>query len=123
MSWQKKAGHEHDHIDGRTGTHFIRLENSVTGGVHELHIRLGVDCCSHCSRPLPKGDLGAVDPKAIVAEALEMLIKNHQAVLDYAEKHGIAVKAATHTLAVPEGYRRHSNNSPFVHPVKKSLVK
>ena len=35
MSWQKKAGHEHDHIDGRTGVHFTRLENIVTGGEHQ----------------------------------------------------------------------------------------
>lgn len=92
--WKKKAGPEHDHIDARTGIHHIHLDNPVTGGEHHLLIPLRAETCPHCSRPHPQDDLGAVDPKAVVQEALDMLTANHKAVLDYAAKHGIHVKNA-----------------------------
>jgi hypothetical protein len=105
MSWRKRSGHEHDHIDGRTGIHHIRLENTATGGEHHLQILLGVDACPHCSRPHPKDELGSLDPKAIIADALDMLKANHQAVLDYAAKHDIPVRTSLVTPSIPEGYR------------------
>jgi len=94
MSWRKKSGPEHDHINGLTGAHHIRLENTVTGADHHIQIMLGAEHCAHCKRPHPKDDLGVVDPKAIVAEAIEMLNGNHNAVLEYAAKHGIHIKTA-----------------------------
>lgn len=99
--WQKRAGHEHDHIDGRTGVHVVRLHNPVTDGEHLVHILLGADSCSHCKRPFPKDDLGAVDPKAIVAEALAILRDNHEAVMAYAEKHGLHMKVGQGKMLPP----------------------
>jgi len=99
--WQKKAGHEHDHIDGRTGVHLVRLHNPVTDGEHLLHILLGADSCPHCKRPFPKDDLDAIDPKAIVADALAMLKANHDAVVAYADKHGIHMKVANGKMRAP----------------------
>lgn len=118
--WQKRAGHEHDHIDGRTGVHVVRLHNPVTDGEHLLHILLGVDSCAHCKRPFPKDDLGAVDPKALVEDALAMLKANHDAVISYAEKHGIPVKLGPNASIVPEGHKvlQHGESKLLMPPRK-----
>jgi len=105
MSWQRAAGAESNHIDGRTGVHHIRLENTATGGEHLLHIRLGTESCPQCKRPYTKDSLGAVDPKAVVAEAMTMLQANHAAVLAYAERHGVPIKTALIRPTAPEHYR------------------
>lgn len=121
MSWRKASGHENDHIDGRMGVHFIRLENTATGGVHELHIRLGVDFCPHCTRPFPKAESGVFDPKAIVADALEMLAANHQAVLDYAKTHSVPIRTALPNATVPDGLRLQKSGDAHVLVLDKKL--
>ena len=103
--WHKKAGLEHDHVDGRTGLHVVRLHNSVTDGEHLLHIALGVDYCTHCKRPFPKDELGAVDPAALVADALDMLRRNHDAVMEYAAKHRLPVAVGPGASVVPGTHR------------------
>lgn len=103
--WQKRSGHENDHVDGRTGQHFICLENTATGGEHHLYIRLGAEGCAHCRRPFPKDDLDAVDPKAVIREALDMLTKNHEALLAYAEKHGVPIHTSLVSPRIPDGFR------------------
>ncbi len=105
--WQKKPGHDHDHVDGRTHTHNIHLFNSVTGAEHNIHILLGVDGCPTCGRAYPKNDLGHIDPKAIVDEALAMLRENHAAVLAYAERHNIPVKVGPLHALIPDGHKLH----------------
>jgi len=103
--WQKKAGHEHDHVDGRTHTHHIHLFNSVTGAEHNIHIQLGLPSCPTCGRAYPTDDIGNLDPKSIVQAEVQALQERHGALLAYAEKHGIAVKVGDLHSVVPDSHK------------------
>jgi hypothetical protein len=105
MSWQKRPGHEHDHIDGRTLQHNIRLYNSVTGGEHLLHLLLKTPCCATCNRPFPQSDLGFLDPRRALADALEMLNPNHAAILLYSQTHNIPILLGDLAGTVPDGHK------------------
>lgn len=108
--WQKRAGHEHDHIDARTGVHHISLHNPHTEGEHLLHIHMGLDGCPTCGRPYPRDGVGQIDPAAIVREALELLESNHAAVMQYAAKHGIALKIGPNAKLLP-GHQVHAKTA------------
>lgn len=122
--WQKAAGHHNDHIDGRTGVHHITLENTATGGVHHLQIPLGAEVCPECSRAHHRDDLGGVDPKEVVAAELEMLAANHDALVDYAARHGVPIKSTALEPTVPFGFRASQPSTKaqghiFLHPPAK----
>jgi len=103
--WHIPNDEEHNHIDGRTHEHHIHMVNDVTGGQHDIILRLGVDSCPHCKRPYPKDDLGQLDHIQAIQEALEMLEKNHAAVMDYAAQRGIPIKVGPLHSRVPNGHR------------------
>lgn len=104
--WHKLPGPDHDHIDGETMVHHIHLANSVTGARHNIHILLGCPSCPTCGTVFPK-DGEQHDPKAAVEAALEILRANHESILAYAEKHGLAIKVGEYHAVAPEGMRLH----------------
>lgn len=121
MSWQKKAGHDHDHIDGRTLVHNIHLFNSATGAEHNLHIQLKQPCCMTCRRPWSQADLAAwmglepgtpayreptdLHPGDALEEALEMLNPNHAAILEYSKRHNIPILLGDLASTAPDGHK------------------
>lgn len=110
MSWQKKPGHEHDHICGRTLQHHIHLFNSVTGAEHNLHLRFGLYHCAACKRPFHHADIGSrdpsqLDPGAELEQALAMLNPNHEAILEYSKRHNVPILLGDLATTVPGSHR------------------
>lgn len=110
MSWQKRPGHEHDHIDGRTLQHNIRLFNSVTGAEHNLHLLLKTPSCPTCNRPFAHADAGFrepgdLDPRAELEQALALLNPNHAAILEYSKRHNIPILLGDLAGTVPDGHK------------------
>lgn len=121
MSWQKRPGHEHDHIDGRTLVHNIRLFNSATGAEHNLHLLLKTPCCATCRRPWSQQDYATflginpkkldpwgpsgLDPRAKLQEALALLNPNHAAILEYSKRHNIPILLGDLAGTVPDGHK------------------
>lgn len=105
MTWHKRSGHHHDHLDGRTLVHNIHLANSVTGAEHHLQLLLKSPCCAVCRRPFTQTDLGLLDPKAEIEKALEMLNPNHDAILQYAQKHNVPILLGELASTLPDGHK------------------
>ena len=105
MAWAVRPGYEHNHIDGRTHVHNVHLFNQVTGGEHNIHLLLGVTACRECHRPYEQSDLGQLDPAAEINKALEALMGNHDAVMEYAGRHGIPIAVGPLHSIIPDGHR------------------
>lgn len=105
MSWQVRPGHEHNSIDGRTHVHHIHLFNQVTGGEHNIDLLLGAPSCRECHRPFAQDSLGYLDPAAEINAALETLMGNHIAIMEYAGKHGVPIHLGPLHSHVPPGHK------------------
>lgn len=110
--WEVRQGHDHNHIDGRTHVHHIHLFNQVTGGEHNIDLLLHAPECRECHRPFAQSDLGGLDPAAEINAALETLRANHDAIMDYAGKHGHPIKLGPLHCLIPDGHRV-TQHGPF----------
>lgn len=105
MAWQVREGHEHNFIDGRTHVHHVHFFNRVTGGEHELQLLLGCPKCPACQRPFKQSDLSTLDPAAEINKTLSHLMANHNALMDYAARHGHAIRLGPLANHVPHGHK------------------
>lgn len=105
MSWKLREGVEHNFIEGALHVHNIHLYNAVTGGEHNLHILLGAPTCRECKRPFAQDDLGHLDPATEINNALETLMANHNAVMEYAKRTGAPVRIGPLASHVPQGHK------------------
>ncbi len=105
MTWGIRPGHEHNHIDGRTHVHHVHLFNQVTGGEHNIDLLLGCPKCPSCQRPFAQSDLGGLDPAAEINAAIEALMENHAAIMEYAGKHRIPIGLGPLGSHIPPGHK------------------
>lgn len=105
MTWGIRPGYEHNFIDGRTHVHNIHLFNQVTGGEHNIHLLLGTPECRECHRPFAQSDLGNLDPAEEINQAIETLMGNHRAIMEYAGKHGVPINLGPLHSHVPDGHK------------------
>jgi hypothetical protein len=80
------------YLDSATGFHVILLQDE-SGNQHVVQIAVGAEKCPACGIAYPKDNLGAVDPKAMIASVSESLNRAQEAAMAYAKKHGLKVKA------------------------------
>ena len=83
----------------------LHLFNQVTGGEHHIQLLLGAPQCRECGRPFEQSDLGGLDPEAEINKALETLMGNHDAIMEYAGKHGVPINLGPLHCHVPDGHR------------------
>lgn len=106
MSWTHEPRNpEHNHIDGRTQQHNIRLVNHVTGGEHLVHILLGVHSCPTCGTVFPQDSNGDVDVQVVVEQALHQLQVAHERLMDHAARHGVPIVVGPLHSRVPNSHR------------------
>lgn len=105
MSWQVRAGHDHNFIDGRTHVHHIHLFNQVTGGEHNLEILLGCPMCPTCRRPFEQSDLLGLDPASEINKALSILTFNHLALMGHAQRNSVPIRLGPLAEQVPLGHK------------------
>ena len=80
-----------EYIDTDAGFHVVELRDG-RGNRHLVQIALRHDTRIACGKVTPNGNLGELDPKAMVAEVVDQLNASHAAMLEYAAKHGVMVK-------------------------------
>jgi hypothetical protein len=79
------------HIDMASGFHLIELRDAA-GNKHIVQIAVGAEKCPMCGAVYPKDNLGAIDPKAMVATVIDGLQAAQANVHAYSKKHGLKVK-------------------------------
>jgi len=79
------------HLDLASGFHIIELRNEH-GHQHFVQIAVGHDSCPACGAVHPKTNLDEIDPKELVAQAVESLNTSHSNMLAHAQKHGLKVR-------------------------------
>lgn len=87
MTWRANK----EYLDKRTAQHVVVLEDPESETTHHVVVLVGHASCPTCGHVTDRTPDTEFDPKTRVAEEMALLQASHDAMENYARKHGVQV--------------------------------